>query len=79
MTKYYRPIDNSYAECLDGSGNHYLAGTYNTPAEITEIIGEPYIREITWGGRVDRHEFVKVKCKKGLTHEVLFYPHGLVK
>jgi len=42
VVTWYKPFDNSYVACLsDPSVLSYLAGRYDTPSQIVQIIGEP--------------------------------------
>ena len=69
----YKPLDNSYSYCLTDKEKYYLAGTSWMPAEIVEIVSDPY-EELTNELRPDKYKtFINVRCRRGLTHRVLYY------
>lgn len=77
--KEYTPIDNSYASCFQDGKNYSLAGVCGVPAETVTLISEPYISEaeddffdrISPGWNKE-FWFINVKCKRGLTHKILW-------
>ncbi|MFN7656189.1 MAG: hypothetical protein ACK5OW_00200 [bacterium] len=73
----YKPIDNSWAYCLDDGYNHFLAGTgfpNDEPPQTVIIVKGPYYLKKKWIGDVIYDlKFVTVKCQKGLLHEVLYH------
>jgi hypothetical protein len=79
VVRWYKPFDNSYAVCLSNPLIHScLAGRYDTPAQIVEIIGEPYDKNVHAGFIYTfTHRFTKVIDADGLTHEVLFDNHTI--
>jgi len=78
VVRWYKPFDNSYAVCLSNPLIHsYLAGRYDTPAHIVEIIGEPYDKYVYHFRHRFTHSFIKVIDVHGLIHEVLFNNHAI--
>jgi hypothetical protein len=77
--RLYKPLDNSYATCEDGQ-KHYLAGTYNTRPVIVEVISEPFEKEVfSITNVMVKTTFIRVKCPKGLIHEVLYHKHAEIE
>lgn len=85
----YLCIDNSWAECHTDKQNYYLAGLLGgygkkdlKEAEIVRIQKGPYKKLVSseyGNGTLYERTFVDVLCKRGLTHRVMFYEHGLIK
>ena len=75
-SRKYLPVDNSYSFCYEDGRNYRLAGTHRPvkEAEVVEVIGTPFRRR----ERIGYHEFIKVRCKRGLTHRVLYYESRLL-
>jgi hypothetical protein len=66
----YRPIDNSWARCLNNKSTYYLAGTSVTPSQVVEVLLGPYLKDVGISGR--SLDFIIVKDRHGLLHEILY-------
>lgn len=74
INKQYVPIDNSYSANLSDGQKKYLASCLFSDGTITTIVSEIYTVKIS--GKM--HEFIRVETPEGETHQVMYYPHGVV-
>jgi hypothetical protein len=77
--RMYRVIDNSYQNCLSDGRNYHLAGMFGQEGQIVEIVKLPYAKDVSFMSHNYVKYFIVAKCSNGLLHEMLYYPHGLVR